>query len=801
MLTINDIQKIVDKKKSADDKYFADDINIILYVFFKKVLKKNNSSLFYVREAKKIYYSAFLTAGSVKEFIEFLEKDDVFFEFILKEEVINEKNKTFKLIVPVNVSLNNWAIIQVTVKLSVAGKKIKVVVSSPSGTGLGIPEDDKNKIIDVLSAKSFLDEIDFFTPLLSHGNNDSITLDSNDDYSSVFVVNDAINLIQGKKIEKMKFNEANLKSKSREIIKSHTKLLINYLDENDSSRLKFLLRNFIPENQSIFQIIKEITFYAGTLTVRNAVIYAADFFHTLMLAKLAGNTLAAYSLVSVVTNTINSSEQSLLQPVSSIVSNNNGKGDYRAAGSVIQQSWLLGGAMAGISIIAVWNVEYFLRLLSNNDELINLAKYYIRPFLFSIPAARWLECDIKFLQGIGKKDALIFFGLGSSLLELGLRYILIFGAFGIPGLGFAGSAYATLIEHWISFMFLKIYLVANPEFKSYELFSPRLVSTFRELGNIIKLGAPFLLYNILLMPSSILRQKLLGSAGVTRLILDQILSANLKIINLYNHGMGTAASIFVSQVAGEKNIFLVALNKINLFTNSELSEVENPIVFDIKNNIKIYHKKLRLYGNSSIVLNSGFSLLSFIVLNSFSRQLASLFATSSQLDEVDGVIRVVFILATLTQIFDNIKSIAGQNLQGLFDNWFVSIVNILITLACVLPLQYILSSVLALDVYGLYAAGLFGGGLASIITTGRWIYKVGDNQLNEEIMIQEGTLDTNKKSCTNFRYFLNKMFFKPATQSAVSDLQSKVSGNLELSEIEPLLITNTNSSNTMTVTK
>src|SRR5213078_2676496 len=71
-------------------------------------------------------------------------------------------------------------------------------------------------------------------------------------------------------------------------------------------------------------------------------------------------------------------------------------------------------------------------------------------------------------------------------LNAGLNWVLIFGHFGLPGLGIAGSAMATAIVQWLTLACFAFYLLVTPTRIPVRIGRVML----REIPRILRLGLP-----------------------------------------------------------------------------------------------------------------------------------------------------------------------------------------------------------------------------------------------------------------------------------------------------------------------
>lgn len=71
-----------------------------------------------------------------------------------------------------------------------------------------------------------------------------------------------------------------------------------------------------------------------------------------------------------------------------------------------------------------------------------------------------------------------------------LNYLLIFGNFGFPELGGAGSGYATGITYWLVLLVSILLIETHRKIRHFQIFSKPSVPSFQKIKEILKIGIP-----------------------------------------------------------------------------------------------------------------------------------------------------------------------------------------------------------------------------------------------------------------------------------------------------------------------
>jgi MATE family multidrug resistance protein len=192
----------------------------------------------------------------------------------------------------------------------------------------------------------------------------------------------------------------------------------------------------------------------------------------------------------------------MLAGVNTLVAQAVGAGKLRAAGISLWQGLYLGAACT-LSILAIWPlVPVLFSLAGVSPGVEAIATNYMRIRLLGGVGLTILMVADNFYRGVGRTDIPMWCGFVKLVINCGLNYVFIFGAFGAPELGTDGAAVGTVIANIsIGFLMLALLFVRADFREEYalnttwryhasafrELFAvswPIGVQTFMEMGGI-----------------------------------------------------------------------------------------------------------------------------------------------------------------------------------------------------------------------------------------------------------------------------------------------------------------------------
>lgn len=284
----------------------------------------------------------------------------------------------------------------------------------------------------------------------------------------------------------------------------------------------------------------------------------------------------------------------------------------------------------------------------------------------------------QFLEGMGKTVPPMVISLLGNLFNVGLNYVLIFGAFGIEAMGVNGAAVATLIARTLMFVGLAVYMYWDLELRYYfqgiAKFKPDWV-TLSELG---KVGLPIGLQFFMEVATFALGAIMMGWLGKVPQSAHQIAITLAATTFLAASGIGTAATIMLSNLHGQQQ-----------------------------------YVQLRKAGYAAYRLVLLFMVFTAIGFAAFSDILPTYFINEEDY-EVAAIASGLLVVAALFQLSDGLQMIGISCLRGLGDVEVPMWMALVCYWVIALPSSYIFAFVLQLGPPGIWYGYLMGLTLAGV---------------------------------------------------------------------------------------
>ena len=410
---------------------------------------------------------------------------------------------------------------------------------------------------------------------------------------------------------------------------------------------------------------------------------------TLMVGPLGAEAIGAVGLGSALFIAVGIFGMGMLLGLDTLVSHAFGAGRMDEC-----HRWLLHGAVLAlvltvpITLLLFWMTATLDRWGMNPDVL-----RLVRPYL---GAVAWSTLPLllyfafrRYLQGLGVVRPIMLTLIGVNLLNVIANWALIFGHLGLPALGVAGAAWATVLSRVVMAVSLAVVILRRDR-----LYRPRLMDTplrieWARLRRLMALGAP--------------------AAG--QLTLE---------VGVFAAGSALAGRMLPASLAAHQ----IALNLAG-FTYMV------PLGLASAGAVRVGHAIGR--GDAAGASRAGWTALLFGVLfmsaaalafTTIPRLLLGAFTTDPRVVDIGVALLAV---AAVFQLFDGLQGVATGVLRGLGDTRTPMFWNLAGHWGIGLPLAYLLAFRFGLGVIGLWwglSSGLIICGIALLIVWWRRIHAV-----------------------------------------------------------------------------
>lgn len=295
---------------------------------------------------------------------------------------------------------------------------------------------------------------------------------------------------------------------------------------------------------------RAILVLAAPLVAGQLAAFGMNVVDTLMSGWLSPATLAAVALGSTAWMGLALFVVGTLLALPPFVSQLVGAGRRREAGPVTWQAFWLAQAMALGLIVAVRGVRPVAHWIGVEPALVPDVMDYLVAVAWGAPAFCGYLCLRFFSEGWGYTRPVMYFGFLGVALNVPANWVLMYGAFGLPGYGPAGCGYATALVFWLQFVALAIYVARRPRYRDAQLFRRVTPPDRAVMAALLAVGLP--IGTAIFMEGSLFTgiTLLIGSLGTETVAAHQVAINFSSILFMVPLGVAMAITVRVGNAVG-----------------------------------------------------------------------------------------------------------------------------------------------------------------------------------------------------------------------------------------------------------
>ncbi len=303
------------------------------------------------------------------------------------------------------------------------------------------------------------------------------------------------------------------------------------------------------QNKTKKQKLSIIIALAVPAMIENILQTVVGFVDTLFVAKLGLNEVTAVGVANAVLAVYIAIFMAIGVGTSSLIARSIGAGDISKAKSIARQSTIV-SAILGLlfGLITFFFSEPLLRLMGAESQILTAGVTYFR--IVAIPSI-FISLMFTFgsiLRAAGDTKTPMKVSLWINIIHIGLDYILIFGMFGIEGLGVAGAAWATVIVRIIGTLLLFFYIKRSKV--SFSLFES---SSKENTLSILKISTPTAIERLIMRFGQVVYFGLILKIGAD-VYASHSIAGNIETFSyMPGYGLAIAATTLVGQSIGANN--------------------------------------------------------------------------------------------------------------------------------------------------------------------------------------------------------------------------------------------------------
>lgn len=322
-------------------------------------------------------------------------------------------------------------------------------------------------------------------------------------------------------------------------------------------------------------IIRDKWFYqklfaiAVPMAMQNLINVAVGLLDTIMLGQLGEVAMSASSLGGQLGFMYMIVNMGLTAGAGVLTSQYWGRQDVDAIKKTMSMTYKISFVLSMLfMIIALAAPQFVLSIYTNDHDVIVSGAQYLQIISFTYLLSGLTMSTLNMLRTVGTVKISLYVYSVSFFVNVFFNYSLIFGKFGMPEMGVAGAALATVIARFVETCIVLIYLLKFDKKVRFRL-SDLKGNIDREIFKIyIKYGLPVLCNEVLWSLGSSVLSIIMGHMGKEFVAANSICSVMFQCITVATHGINSAAAVMAGNTIGEGKYEQARKQALTLFVIS-----------------------------------------------------------------------------------------------------------------------------------------------------------------------------------------------------------------------------------------
>jgi MATE family multidrug resistance protein len=299
--------------------------------------------------------------------------------------------------------------------------------------------------------------------------------------------------------------------------------------------------------------LRTIARHAGTVLVGQLATMAFGVTDTVIAGRFHTDALAALSVGSAVYISIFVALIGAVQAQLPVWAELRGAGRGAELGRSVRQALYLCAAAAVLGITALLSPGPLLRWAEVPPALQGEVRHYLAILALALPPALLFRAYSTLNQSLGKPALVTWLQAASLVVKVPLSIWFTFGGLGLPALGLAGCAWATVVVSYLLLALAAWTLRTQPLYAPYRLWHRLEPPDWRVLREFARLGVPTALSVMVEVTSFTLMALFIARQGTQAAASHQIAANLTAVLYMMPLSLGLAVSARVSYWLGARD--------------------------------------------------------------------------------------------------------------------------------------------------------------------------------------------------------------------------------------------------------
>lgn len=345
-----------------------------------------------------------------------------------------------------------------------------------------------------------------------------------------------------------------------------------------------LVESYIAKSRRFLTIFTPIVITQLTL-------FSMTFFDTTMSGHYSSGALAGVAIASSLWAPVNAALSGLLIAITPIISQLIGAKKESQVRSFVHNGFYIALIVALLLFfVQVACVPSILEHLGVTADVRKIAHSFLIGICIGLPAFFLSAVLRSFIDALGLTRVTMLITITTVPCNILLNYLLIFGKWGFPELGGAGSGFATGITYWIVLLVTVILTLTQNRIQTFQIWKSISPISASKMKEIIQIGIPNGL--TILFETSIFSAVtiLMSRFGTFTIAAHQ--SANSICTLLYAFPLSIASTLTILigyEVGAKKRAAALAYRRIGLFFEVGIGGINGIILFLFRDTIATFY--------------------------------------------------------------------------------------------------------------------------------------------------------------------------------------------------------------------
>lgn len=444
-----------------------------------------------------------------------------------------------------------------------------------------------------------------------------------------------------------------------------------YGEENPAEHLK--VNNKLPDGVKSKELYKDIVRIAWPSFVELLLTQLASMVDLMMVGSMGGTknpqigvqALSAVGLTTQPKFLLMAAFIAMNTGVTALVARYKGQNNKEQANLVVRQGLMLTFSITVIlSILGVIFARPMVIFMGSTEEIVTgWATQYLQIQMIGFMTMALTSTITAALRAVGDSRTCMIYNLIANGVNVVFNWLLIYGNLGFPALGVAGASLATVLGQLVAFIIALTVLMRGNGFLKLE-FKLGFLPNRQTLGNIVNIGFPAMVEQLLMRAGMIIFAKTVASLGTTAYATHQVCMNIQALSFMTGQAFAVSATTLMGQSLGKRRTDMA----------------------------QAYCSRTRTVGFA-------FSILLALVFIFFGGQIVGLYNSDPDIIRTGGTI---MLFVAFLQPFQSSQFIIAGGLRGAGDTKTTAV----ITFVTVLLIRPIVAIVLVANGLGLYGAWL-----------------------------------------------------------------------------------------------